>query len=704
MIKNAIFAGVLMTSILVNQTASQDAEDPYLWLEDVEGEKALNWVESQNQLSKNRLESDNRFEALKESALRDYNADDKIAYGTLLAGSVHNFWQDSDNVRGLWRRATLGSYATGKPEWETLLDLDALSDAEGENWVMKARRCLAPSFDRCLVELSRGGGDAVVTREYDLMLKQFVDAGFNTTEAKQQVEWVDRDTVLIGTDFGPGTLTDSGYANQVKIWKRGYPLDTAKLLHKGSTSDVLSLPFASHRADGSYAGVIQLPDFFTQILYILDESGEELQPLELPRTIDFKGIFANDLILQLRADWTIAGKTAAAGSLISVNIADAIGGSAGANLKVIYAPSANTSIDSVSIGKDRIFIALLEDVTGTLLSARPSNTGWVTQDLKMPENGAINLVSADEWEDALFINFESFLQPDSLYLLEGQTTPKAIYSLPERFDASGLATEQKFALSQDGTRIPYFVVRRADAPINGETPTILYGYGGFEISMTPAYLTGVAKLWLESGGAYAIANIRGGGEYGPRWHQAALKQNRQRAYDDFIAVSEALVDSGLTSPKRLAVRGGSNGGLLVGAMYTQRPDLFGAVICAVPLLDMMRYHTLLAGASWMGEFGNPDIPDERAYIAKYSPYQNVSPKTDYPDIFIFTSTKDDRVHPGHARKMAARLMEYEKPVTYYENTEGGHAAAANLVQRAYTDALQVVYALQTIKDNPTEEQ
>lgn len=690
--------GILMTSMLTSGAHAQETNDPYIWLEDVEGEKSLAWVREQNAISQKRLEADSRFEALKESALSDYNADDKIAYGTLLGGSVHNFWQDADNVRGLWRRASLKSYSSGKPEWQTLLDLDALSEAENENWVMKARRCLAPSFDRCLIDLSRGGGDAVVTREYDLMLKKFVDGGFTTTEAKQQVEWVDRDTVLIGTDFGDGTLTDSGYANQVKIWKRGHPLETAKLLHEGNTEDVLSLPFSSRRADGSYAGVIQMPDFFTQILHILDETGEEMQPLDLPRTIDFKGIFGNDVILQMRADWTISGKTAKAGALVSVNIADAIGGSAGANLKTIYSPDENSSIDGVRIGKDRIFISLLRDVTGTLIAAKPGNMGWQIDDLNMPKNGAINLVSADDWEDALFVNFESFLQPDSLYLVARSGEPTPIYSLPSRFDATGLITEQKFAESKDGTKVPYFLIRKADIEMNGKTPTILYGYGGFEISMTPAYLTGVSKLWLESGGAYAVANIRGGGEYGPKWHQSALKENRQLAFDDFISVAESLIDSGLTKPEKLAVRGGSNGGLLVGAMYTQRPDLFGAVICAVPLLDMLRYHTLLAGASWMGEYGNPDIPEERAYIAKYSPYQNVNPDRTYPDIFIFTSTKDDRVHPGHARKMAARLLEYGKPVTYYENTEGGHAAAANLTQRAHTDALQVVYALQQLSD------
>ncbi len=692
-----ILAGLVMSAAIVGAAGAQD-EDPYIWLEEVEGEQALEWVEERNKHSLGILEADERFEALKESALRDYNAQDKIAYGRLLGGSVHNFWQDEKNVRGLWRRASLRSYKSGNPRWVNLMDLDAVAEEEGENWVLKGRKCLPPDFGRCLVELSRGGGDAIVTREFDAVMKRWAPGGFVTEEAKQEVVWIDADTVLIGTDFGEGSMTESGYANRTKVWRRGYPLSSERLVHEGDVTDVGSFPFASHRPDGTYVGVIQSPDFFTQKIHIYDVENEEMDQLDLPLAIDFKGIFGNDVIIQLRKDWRVGDRDLSAGALVSVNIADAIGGSTGANLKVIYAPADNGSIDAVDLGKNRLFISVLEDVTGKLLTAEPSNEGWKVTTVDLPENGSLNIVSVDDWWDAAFFNYESFLQPDTLYAVERGIEPEAVQSLPARFAAEGLITEQKFAVSADGTQVPYFVIRKADTEMNGSTPTMLYGYGGFEISLTPTYLQGFGKLWIENGGAYVIANIRGGGEYGPSWHQAALKENRQRAYDDFIAVAEHLVSSGLTSPQNLGIRGGSNGGLLVGVMATQRPDLFNAVICAVPLLDMMRYHTLLAGASWVGEYGDPDVPEERDFIRAYSPYQNVSPDTDYPEMFIYTSTKDDRVHPGHARKMTARLMEFGKPVIYYENTEGGHSAAANLKQRAYTDALQAVYALKKLSD------
>ncbi len=688
--------GIVMSAAITSAGTAQD-QDPYIWLEDVEGQRALEWVGERNKHSLGVLEADDRFTGLMEGALRDYNADDKIAYGRLLGGSVHNFWQDEKNVRGIWRRASLRSYKAGKPRWVTLMDLDQVAHDEDENWVLKGRKCLAPDFGRCLVELSRGGGDAVVTREYDAVMKRFAGT-FITDEAKQELVWVDPDTIMIGTDFGQGTVTDSGYPNQVRIWKRGYDLDTSKMIHEGDHSDVGSFPFASHRADSTYVGVRQAPDFFTNILHIYDVEAEEMRRLDLPRAIDFKGIFGHDVVIQLRKGWRISGRDIPAGALVSVNIADAYGGTSGANLKVIFTPTASSSIDDVQIGKDRMFISVLEDVTGKLYSAIPSNKGWDVTEIAVPENGSLNVVSADEWTDAAFLNYENFLQPDTLYAVERGGEPEAIQSLPARFEADGLVTEQKFAVSIDGTRIPYFLIRKADTEMDGTTPTMLYGYGGFEISMTPAYLAGFGKLWLENGGAYVIANIRGGGEFGPAWHQAVLKENRQLAFDDFIAVAENLISTGLTSVKHLGIRGGSNGGLLVGAVVTQRPELFNAVICAVPLLDMMRYHTLLAGASWMGEYGDPDVPAERAYIRAYSPYQNVDPAAEYPEMFIYTSTKDDRVHPGHGRKMAARLMEYDKPVLYYENTEGGHSAAANLKQRAYTDALQAVYALKKLKD------
>ncbi|WP_286830356.1 MULTISPECIES: prolyl oligopeptidase family serine peptidase [Kordiimonas] len=694
----SVTVGVVMAAAITAAVGAED--DPFLWLEEVEGDKALEWVHERNDHSLGLLEKDPRFDALRDRALKDYNAKDKIAYGRLTGGAVHNFWQDETNVRGLWRRTSLKSYKSGDPKWVDVLDFDKLAEEEGENWVYKGRKCLAPDFGRCLIELSRGGGDAVVVREFDAFTKRFVDGGFETEEAKQEVVWVDANTVLIGTDFGDGTMTDSGYANQIKLWKRNEPLSMAKLMHEGDRKDVGSFPFASHRPDGTYVGVVQAPDFFTEVIHIMDGEGEEaeMRKLALPKAISFKGFFADMIILKMRKAWTLGAKEIKPGSLVSIKVVDAIAGRPELSLQVILETGEGSSIDDVTIGRDRIFIPVLDDVTGNLKAARPDASGWQVADIGMPENGSLSVVSADDWTDAAFVNFESFLQPDTLYVVERGMAPEEITSLPTRFDTSNLVTEQKFATSADGTSVPYFLIRHKDTKMDGKTPTVLYGYGGFEISLTPGYLSGFSKLWVEEGGAYAVANIRGGGEYGPGWHQAALKENRQLAYDDFIAVGEDLISSGLTSPEHLGIRGGSNGGLLMGVMTTQRPDLWNAVICAVPLLDMMRFHTLLAGASWMGEYGNPDIPEERDYILKYSPYQNLDANKDYPEVFFYTSTKDDRVHPGHARKMAAKMLSMGKPVIYYENTEGGHSAAANLKQKAFTDALQTVYVLKKLMD------
>ncbi len=695
-----LIASIIMVTAVGAANSAAQEKDEFLWLEDVEGQRALEWVKEQNNHSLSLLQQDPRFAELEAHALKDYNANDKIPYGKLRSGSVYNFWQDADHVRGIWRRASARSYTSDNPKWVNLLDVDKLAEDEGENWVYKGSDCLAPDFGRCLVALSRGGGDAIVVREFDAVMKRFIPGGFKTAEAKQTISWVNQDTVLIASDFGDGTLTDSGYPNQVKLWKRGQRVEDARLLAEGEPAQMGNFLFASHRADGSHVGFVRYPDFFTEIIFIMEGTGEEAETheLSLPRTISFKGIFAGHVVIQLRADWIVSGQTFTSGSLVSINVADAIGGTVNRSINTIYEPTGRTAIDGVELGKDRVFINILDEVNGKLLSATLSGKGWHVSSIDMPEKGNISIVSADEWTDTAFVNFESFLQPDTLYSINRGNEPQVIRSLPSRFDTSNLVTEQQFATSPDGTKVPYFLIRHKSTALNGTTPTMLYGYGGFEISLTPTYLQGVGKLWLEQGGAYAIANIRGGGEFGPDWHQAALKENRQRAYDDFIAVAEELIETGITSPKHLGIRGGSNGGLLMGVMTTQRPDLFNAVICAVPLLDMMRYHTLLAGASWMGEYGNPDIPQERAYIQQYSPYQNLDATKEYPEVFFYTSTKDDRVHPGHARKMAAKMTAMEKPVLYYENIDGGHSAAANLKQRAFTDALQVVYALQKLAD------
>jgi len=677
------------------QPATKDvnvAEDPYIWLEEVEGEKALNWVAEQNKLSLARLEGDARFQGFMDDALSVYNATDKIAYAGLDGDMVTNFWQDAKNVRGIWRKASYDSYIAGEPAWETVLDFDALAEAEGENWVYKGRDCLRGS-NRCLIRLSRGGSDAVVVREFDKSTGKFVENGFFSPESKQSTAWLDEDTLLIGTNFGEGTMNASGYPSQVRLWKRGTELMDAEILIT-DPDVVFNIPIASHRKDGTYIGVVQGPDFFSERLHLLIDG--KLQKLDLPEAISFQGFYRDDMMVKMRKDWVGDHGTIKAGHVAILPVEKALAG----DFAVVnsFGPGKNETLEALTIGADRVLMTILTDVTGKIATYSGSAESVTMTEIDLPPNGSLSVVSSDDDLDRFFINYENFIQPSTLYVVDGDAAPKAIASLPERFDASDLKVSQIFATSKDGTRVPYFIVRRKEVVMDGSVPTLLYGYGGFEVSLDPGYLGGMSRLWIQEGGAYAIANIRGGGEYGPAWHQAALKENRQRAYDDFIAVAENIIGQGITLPENLGIRGGSNGGLLMGVMTTQRPDLFGAVICAVPLLDMYRYDKLLAGASWVGEYGDPDNPEEWAYISKYSPYQNVKADADYPEVFFFTSTKDDRVHPGHARKMAAKMLDQGHELLYYENTEGGHSAAANLKQRAYTDALQMVYLLQKLKD------
>lgn len=673
---------------------SDEPKDPYIWMEEVLGEKPLNWVREQNALTEERLAGDPRFEAIKARALETFTSKDRIPYGAIYNDEVYNFWQDENHVRGVLRKTSLDDYLAAADKWTTVLDIDALAKAEDENWVYKGRDCLAPEYEKCLIRLSRGGADAVVIREFDLTTNTFVEGGFYSPESKQRVDWMDGDTLLIGTDFGEGSMNTSGYARQVRTWSRGTPLSEASLIFEGREDWPFTFPSVSARHDGKYVLIGEMPDFFTQSFSLFD--GGEILPLTLPLGIDFQGFFRDQMMIQMRDDWTVGDITAPRGSLISVKIDDLVKGTPANSLQVIFEPSQGMAIQGVSIGRDRILVDTLVDVKGQLFALTPSGAGWDRQAIDLPANGSIRIISNSSTSDNAFINFESHLQPDTLFHLDASGALADIRSLPAKFDASALQTVQKFAVSPDGTKIPYFLISQKDTELNGETPTLLYAYGGFEISQTPDYLGGVGMLWLEAGGAYAVANIRGGGEYGPDWHQAALKENRQKAFDDFIAVAEDLIASGLTSPAHLGIRGGSNGGLLMGAMITQRPDLFNAVICAVPLLDMLRYHKLLAGASWIGEYGDPENAEDRAWIKQWSPYQKVGEHEAYPEVYFYTSTRDDRVHPGHARKMARKMIDMGHPVLYHENIEGGHSAAANLKQAAYSSAMQMTYLLQKL--------
>ncbi|MGB1724685.1 MAG: prolyl oligopeptidase family serine peptidase [Limisphaerales bacterium] len=668
-------------------------DDQYLWLEEVEGERALEWVHARNKECFDELEADERYGKFLSQAEKLLNAKDRIPYGSIRGKYVYNFWQDAEHVRGIMRRTTPESYRLAKPEWETVLDIDALAKAEDENWVYKGTAWLAPDYERCLIKLSRGGTDASVHREFDMVAKRFVEGGFALPEAKSGVTWLDRDTLLVGTDWGEGSLTESGYPRVAKRWKRGTPLAEATTIFEGRHEDIGIWPRVMDSGEETIALVDQSLTFFTGAFHVIGPDGK-LTSLPLQESADLAGFYAGRLLFTLREAWEVNGQTHAQGALLAINAAVFQATGKLPSIETIYTPDERTSIEGVTVSRSGLYVTLLQNVKGRILrlSVNPQSGQWSSKLVPLPENGTVSISAAGPHSDTIFINYEDHVTPDRLSEFDADANKfSTLKSLAARFDAGELEVHQHMAKSADGTEVPYFVIHRKGLKPDGSTPTILYGYGGFEISLKPSYSATIGKLWLERGGAYAVANIRGGGEFGPRWHKAALKTERQRAYDDFIAVGEDLAKRGITSPKHLGISGGSNGGLLVGAIFTQRPDLLNAVVCRVPLLDMIRYTKLLAGASWAAEYGDPEDPKMREAILRYSPYQNVFPDKKYPKVFIETSTKDDRVHPGHARKMVARMREQGHEVLYYENTEGGHAAGANLKQHARRYALEYVY-------------
>lgn len=665
-----------------------DPADPYLWLEDVTGERALDWVKQQNAQSTRELEAQPGFEPLRQRLLSILDSRDKIPYVSKHGAWYYNFWRDDQHVRGLWRRTTLEEFKKASPSWETVLDLDALAKEEQENWVWKGYDVLYPTYDRCLVSLSRGGADATVTREFDLTAKQFVKDGFTLPEAKSHVTWRNRDAVYVGTDFGPGSLTASGYPRVVKEWKRGTPISNAKLVFEGKPEDVSVEAVVDHDHGRTYEFIRRGVTFFTSQEFV--RHGDQWVKIEKPDDATV-GTFGDQLLLRLRSDWAVGGKSLAAGALLAMPFEDFMKG--GRDFKVLFQPTPRKSLAGTSSTRNFLVVNELDNVRNRVYSLRRQGREWLRTELPTPGYGSIGFSGIDPDEgDDYFMTVTDFLTPSSLYYGKlGLPEREKLKSLPAFFDSANLEVSQHESTSTDGTRIPYFQVSRKGLQFDGSNPTLLYGYGGFEIPMLPGYNASVGSAWLEKGGVYVLANIRGGGEFGPKWHEAARKQNRQRAYDDFISVAEDLANRKVTSAAHLGIQGGSNGGLLMGVMLTERPDLFKAIVCQVPLLDMRRFNKLLAGASWMAEYGDPDKPEDWAYIRKYSPYQNVSKDRKYPRILFTTSTRDDRVHPGHARKMVARMKEQGHDVLYYENIEGGHGGAANNRQAAYMAALAYTF-------------
>ena len=663
-------------------------EDPYLWLEDVTGEKQLSWVKERNAVSQKELEGAPGFAALRTRLRSIYDSKDRIPTVNAQGKFLYNFWKDEQHPRGLWRRTTLPEYKKPAPNWELVLDLDALGAAEKQSWVWHGSQCLPPKYERCMVSLSPGGSDAQVVREFDAVKKAFVVPGFTLPEAKSEVSWKDLDTLYVATDFGPGTLTSSGYPRIVKEWKRGTPLAEAKVMLEGDVADVAIFGYREfdHGKTRDWFG--RAKTFFSDETSLRD--GDKLVKIDKPDDAQLSA-WADQALLQLRSDWIINEKVYKAGSLLVIPL-DAL--KAGKrDFAVLFEPTPHTSLEAFTGTRTALLITVLEDVKTVIFVATRGKKGWEQKKLDTPALGTFSANAYDEdVNDDYWFTETGFTTPSTLSLgTVGKPKREVLKTTPAFFNAAGLEVTQHFATSKDSTRVPYFQVSKAGLVLDGTAPTLLEGYGGFEVSLTPYYDATVGAAWLEKGGVFALANIRGGGEYGPSWHRAALTHNRQRAYDDFAAVAEDLIGRKVTSSPKLGILGGSNGGLLMGVMLTQRPELFGAIVCQVPLLDMKRYHLLLAGASWMEEYGDPSNPDDWLALSQFSPYQNVKAGLKYPRTLFTTSTKDDRVHPGHARKMVARLLEQGADVLYYENIEGGHGGAADNGQRAQMNALAFTF-------------
>jgi prolyl oligopeptidase len=667
-----------------------DADDPYLWLEDVAGDKALAWVRAQNAQTEKEFVANPRYEPLRQALLKILNSRERIPFVTRMGGHYYNFWRDAANPRGLWRRTTPDEYRKPQPAWEVVLDLDALGRRENENWVWKSAECLRPQraeepYRRCILALSRGGADATVLREFDLMAKEFVKDGFALPEAKQDISWKDADTLWVASDFGPGSMTTSGYPRIVKEWTRGTPLSAARTVFEGQPADV-GVGMNSEWESGQRRDWIErMIAFWNSERFVLVDG----TPVRLDLPADAVPVpFRDWLLVRTRAPWPVGGSTLPGGALLAIKFDAFIKGER--RFDVLYAPTARSALDStpgnrsgVHLTRSAVLFTELDNVRPRLWELRHDGSAWQRRRVELPDTGQIANVATYWASDDYFFTHQDFTSPTTLYLRSaGVAGSEPLKSLPRYFDASGIATRQFEAVSADGTRIPYFIAMREGLKPDGSNPTLIYGYGGFGSTELPWYSGTFGKAWLEPGGVLVLANLRGGGEFGPQWHAAAQKASKQRTWDDLAAVAEDLIQRGITRRAHLGIMGGSQGGLLVTATMVQRPELFGAVVSQVPLIDMLRYHKLLAGASWIAEYGDPDKPEERAYIARYSPYQNVKKGVDYPRSFIYTSTRDDRVHPGHARKMVARMKEQGHDLLYFENIEGGHGAAANNEQSA----------------------
>ena len=684
------------------QRAAPDTSDNFQWLEALTGDSAMAWVRAENAKTAAVLEKDPRFDSLYQAALTVAQARDRIPYVRFLGGQLYNFWQDSAHVRGIWRRTTLASYRTATPKWTTVLDLDSLARAEKANWVWKGADCSWPAERRCMLNLSDGGEDAVTAREFDLTTRRFVPGGFVLPRAKLRLTWMGQDTLLVASEWTPGELTSSGYPFIVKRMVRGQPASAATEISRGSANDggYGVSPFTIGDGTGHRITLIARPlSTFEAEHYVVRRN--DVARLALPLKASPAEMVQGQLIVQLSEPWTVGGTSIRTGALAVFDAAAAQRNPSALAPVALFEPGPRESVNGVAATRDRLFVGVSQNVNGRVMVARRAPGGaWTLKPLPLPAAGVSSgVVASDPRGEDGFVSVTGFLAPSSLWLANArQGTATRLKAVSAKFDASRDTVEQFEVASKDGTKIPYFVVHPKGMALDGNNPTILYAYGGFEVSLTPNYNAILGKLWLERGGVYVLANIRGGGEFGPAWHEAGLKTKRQAIYDDFQSVAQDLIARRITSPRRLGIMGGSNGGLLMGVQFTERPDLWHAVDIQVPLLDMLRFEKIQAGASWVGEYGSVSNPDERAFLASISPYHNLRPGVQYPEPLVWTTTKDDRVGPQHARKFAAKMAAMGIPYLFYEVTEGGHGAGANIKQQAHTEALEFTYFTRKLMD------
>ncbi|CAN5553408.1 prolyl oligopeptidase family protein [soil metagenome] len=686
-------SGMAGTQMQTPLTAEQT--DPYIWLEDVWGKRSMDWVNAENARTIKELQGDPRFTELSAEALKIAESPDRLPSPDFRNGMVYNTWQDAEHPQGILRRTTLADYKNAHPDWKTVLDYDALGKKDGEKWVHSGVIGLYPGDGRALVGLSAGGEDAVTLREFDLKAGEFVKDGFVLPKSKQTADWTEKDTLLVSRDWGEGTMTASGYPYVVKTWKRGTPLGEAKEVYRGTPTDVSVDPFVLHDSQGHQLALINRGvNFFESEVFVWSSKG--VRQLGLPKKIQINGLLDGHMIVMLNEDWGAFKQ----GSVVSVPLDGIEKDPLHLTPTVVFAPTAKEFAQSVGLTRHKMILTTLENVQGRAYVVSPGPKGtWNRKKLDVPDNEAVSIETTDDSSEEFFLSLSGFLTPSTLLL--GDATKGSLVATKTRqpqFDASNMTVEQLEATSSDGTKVPYFLVHKKDIPYDGSTPTLLNAYGGFLSSSTPFYSGNVGKLWLERGGAFVLANIRGGAEFGPAWHDAGLKTHRQRIYDDFSAVGKDLFDRKITSPRRLGIMGGSNGGLLVGVEMTQRPDMWNAVVIQVPLLDMLRFEQIAAGASWVGEYGSVSIPEERKFLASISPYNQLRKDANYPEPLIFTTTKDDRVGPVHARKFAARMEEFGKPFYYYEIVEGGHGSGADLKEQAKTNATTYIYLIRKLID------